>query len=219
MTDTPRLQPFLRPASWLAATVCIAALGACAQAPTADTSAEAAKPAAGSPAGAAYSGHFESPCQQLGEAFYTRDLIDLSNTGGGVQARYGKAIHDAEGCTPASLVVIFRMPPLHWTFDGTAQVQGRTVDRIQIRPVQEGGQLTASHARPGSLEETPTQFLLRRNGQGEGLPVDKAVEQLPTKELRLLDGARLYTSNAEGPSDTYPTEIDLEGYLERAPSP
>lgn len=218
MTDTLRL-PSLRPTSWMAATLCIA-LAACAQPPTAVApAAEAAKPVAAPSTPAAYTGHFESTCQQLGEAFYTRDLIDLSEAGGGLQARYAKAIHDAEGCAPASLVVIFHMPPVQWTFDGTAQVQGRTVDRIQIRPVQDGGQLTASHARPGTLEETPTQFTLRRNGQGRGLPVDKAVEQLPTKELRLLDGARLYTSNAEGPSDTYPTEIDLEGYLERTPAP
>jgi hypothetical protein len=202
----------------LGCSLALVALSACAQTPPAPATATA--PAASAPARAtAYAGHFESDCQQLGEAFYTRDLVDLAPADGGtVQARYAKAFHDAEGCTPASLVVVFHMPPARWTFDGTTQVQGRTVDRIQVQPAP-GGRLTASQARPGSLEETPDQFLMRRQGTGRGLPVDKAVDASPTKELRLLTSQRLYSSTLEGSADAYPTELDLEGYLSRKPTP
>ena len=56
------------------------------------------------------------------------------------------------------------MPPEQWTFDGDIQIQGRSIDRIQTLPTP-GGQLTASQARAGWVAETPTQYLLRRNGQ------------------------------------------------------
>lgn len=201
----------------LGCSLALAALSACVQTPPAPI---AATPAGSEPArAAAYAGHFESDCQQLGEAFYTRDLLDLTPAEGGtVQARYAKAFHDAEGCLPASLVVVFHMPPSRWIFDGTTQVQGRTVDRVQVQPTP-GGRLTASQARPGSLEETPDQFLMRRHGTGRGLPVDKAVDASPTKELRLLTSQRLYSSPLEGNADAYPTELDLSGYLSRAPAP
>lgn len=205
----------------LGCSLALAALSACAQTPPAPaTGAALATPAASAPSrAAAYAGHFESGCQQLGEAFYTRDLVDLTPAEGGtVQARYAKAFHDAEGCTPASLVVVFHMPPARWTFDGTTQVQGRTVDRIQVQPTP-GGRLTASQARPGSLEETPDQFLMRRHSTGRGLPVDKAVEASPTKELRLLTSQRLYSSPPDAPPQDYPTELELESYLSRKPSP
>ena len=210
----------------LLAALCVA-LSACAQPPKASADAPAgssisaaATTAAAAPATrpAAYAGHFESGCQQLGENFFTRDLIDLAPSGTGLEARSAKAIHDAEGCSPASLVVIFHMPPVQWAFDGTTDVQGRTVDRIQTKPGA-NGQLTASHARAGSLGETPTHYLLRRDGKGNGLPVDKAVEQVPSKELRLLTSQRLYTSPSDAAPEAYPTELDLENYLERKPSP
>lgn len=202
----------------LGCSLALAVLSACAQTPPAPATGAASAASAPSRA-AAYAGHFESDCQQLGEAFYTRDLVDLAPAEGGtVQARYAKAFHDAEGCTPASLVVVFHMPPARWTFDGTTQVQGRTVDRIQVQPAP-GGRLTASQARPGSLEETPDQFLMRRHGTGRGLPVDKVVDASPTKELRLLTTQRLYSSTLEGSADAYPTELDLSGYLSRTPAP
>lgn len=203
----PQLTRPQRPTTTLSllAALCVA-LTACAQTPLSPD------------AKAAYAGHFESGCQQLGEAFYTRDLIDLAPSGAGIEARHAKAIHDAEGCAPASLVVIFHMPAVHWTFDGTVEIQGRTVDRIQTQPTA-AGQLTASHARAGWLSETPTQFLLRRNGQGAGLPVDKAVEQVPSKELRLVTSQRLYTSAVDSAPDAYPTELALDDYLERKPAP
>lgn len=206
----------------LLAALCVA-MTACAQtSPPQDAKASSADtaPAANTASSrtAAYAGHFESGCQQLGEAFYTRDLIDLAPAGTGIEARYAKAIHDAEGCAPASLVVIFHMPAVQWSFDGTTQIQGRTVDRIQTKPI-EGGQLTASHARAGWLGETPTQFLLQRHGQGKGLPVDKTVDQVPAKELRLVEGTRLYTSAGDAPPDAYPTDLDLDDYLERKPAP
>lgn len=204
----------------LIAALCMA-LSACALSPSpqAQPSANASKAASVPPSRAtAYAGHFESDCQQLGEAFYTRDLVDLVPAGEGIDARYAKAIHDAEGCAPASLVVVFHMPSVQWAFDGTTQVQGRTVDRIQTKPAA-GGQLVASRARSGWLSETPTQFLLRRNGQGQGLPVDKAVDQVPTKELRLLTSQRLYSSAADSAPDAYPTELDLENHLERKATP
>lgn len=210
-----------RHARLLSCSLVLMILSACAQTPPDPATATA--PAVTAPSApsraAAYAGHFESDCQQLGEAFYTRDLVDLSPAEGGtVQARYAKAFHDAEGCTPASLVVVFHMPPARWTFDGTTQVQGRTVDRIQVQPAP-GGRLTASQARPGSLEETPDQFLMRRSSTGRGLPVDKAVDASPTKELRLLTSQRLYSSALEASANAYPTELDLEGYLSRKPTP
>jgi hypothetical protein len=184
------------------------ALAACAQTPSATPD-----------RAAAYTGHFESGCQQLGEAFYTRDVADLIPAGGGkVNARYAKAIHDADGCGPASLVVVFHLPTVQWTFDGTTQYQGRTVDRIQTQPTG-NGQLTASSARPGWLSETPTQFMLHHNGGAKGLPVDKAVEQLPSKELRYLDGDRLYTSALDSDPNTYPSALSPDDYLERKPAP
>lgn len=188
------------------------ALSACAQSP------QAAVPTASR--AAAYAGHFESECQQLGEDFYTRDLIDLApDDQGGVTARYAKAFHDADGCTPASLVVVFQMPATQWTFDGTTEVQGRTVDRIQTRPATAGGQLTARQARVGSIEETPTHFLMRRHGTGKGMPVEKAVDQAPSKELRLLTSQRLYSSAADAAAGAYPIELDLDNYLQRKPAP
>lgn len=214
---TPSAQPQSRNAALgLLAALCMI-LSACAQTPPAPQ----AKAADDAPSRtSAYAGHFESGCQQLGEAFYTRDLVDLAPAGTGIEARHAKAIHDAEGCPPASLVVIFHMPPVQWTFDGTTQIHGRTVDRILTQPTK-AGQLTASHARAGWLSETPTQFLLQRHGQGKGkgLPVDKAVEQAPTKELRLLTSQRLYTSAVDAAPDTYPTDLDLDDYLERKPAP
>jgi hypothetical protein len=200
----------------LSAALCVM-LSACAQtAPQSAGSASAVIRDAQARA-AAYTGHFESGCQQLGDAFYTKDLVDLTPAGPGIDARYGKAIHDAEGCEPSSLVVIFHLPTVQWVFDGTTQFQGRTVDRIQTMPTG-NGQLTASRARAGWLSETPTQFVLHRNGGGKGLPVDKAVEQTPTKELRYLDGDRLYTSALDGDPMVYPTALSPDDYLERKPS-
>lgn len=218
---------FARPHTALGlGTVLSLVLSACAQAPVAPL--QPAPLAATAPApssrAAAYAGHFESDCQQLGEAFYTRDLVDLVRTPGkdgredGIEAHYAKAFHDMAGCAASSLVVVFHMPPEQWTFDGSLQMQGRTVDRILTRP-HGTGQLTATQARAGWLAETPTQFLLRRNGQGPGLPVDKAVEQVPTKELRLLTSQRLYSSAPSATPDTYPTELDLSSYLQRQPAP
>lgn len=200
------------------------ALSACAQSPQASAAASpAVSPKASPPAAsrsAAYAGHFESDCQQLGENFYTRDLVDLAPADqGGITAHYAKAFHDAEGCQPASLVVVFHMPATQWTFDGTTEVQGRTVDRIQTRPSTAGGLLTASQARPGSIEETSTQFLMRRHGASKALPVDKAVDQVPTKELRLLTSQRLYSSAPDAAPEAYPAELDLENYLQRKADP
>lgn len=228
MTHTARLHATLG----LGAALSLALLSACAQTPHASTpgASPAARPSASAPAptgtpgtsrAAAYTGHFESDCQQLGEAFYTRDLVDLSPNGqGGLSARYAKAFHDADGCAPASLIVVFHMPAARWTFDGTTQVQGRTVDRIQTSAATPGDLLlTASQARPGWLDETPTQFLLKRDGKGKGLPIDKAVAQPPGKELRLLTSQRLYSSTPDDNAEAYPTALELESYLHRKPPP
>ena len=49
--------------------------------------------------------------------------------------------------------------------------------------------------------------------------MDKAVEQLPSKELRYLDGQRLYTSALDSDPNVYPTELSPDDFFERKPAP
>lgn len=157
-----------------------------------------------------YRGVFQSQCQPLTEGLEFVDRIELTPQGSTVAVQYRKQFFGGTGCKADTLLVTFNLPVSQWTVGEAVTLQGKPGHRITTATPD--GQITATPARPGAVEDKGDTFVLRfGEGGSKQLPVEKKTQGGRTKELRLVDGDRLYVSDQTAANDTdYPQTVDFD---------
>lgn len=162
------------------------------------------------PPAQAYQGRFQSDCRAIATDLHGQDIVEIKpgaagKEGSAVTAHYRQSLFAKSDCAASSLIVTLNLPPVTWTFDGTATVGGKKVDLVTV--TGSAGMLTATIAQPARVTDTDENVVIRI-GKDQQTFVGKSVDASTDKELRRLEAGTLYMGNTP-PLDAqgYPTAL------------
>jgi hypothetical protein len=159
----------------------------------------------------AYNGLFISPCSELDNGLYFADALELKpKNGTTVNAQYIKAFFSSSQCETDSRLVQLRMPLATWEIVGLVTINDKSVDQVKV--TLGAGLITGVISNASKVKETAAMFDISYGNKDSNLPLQKQSDGAVEKELRLLDGNKLYFSDSGSPTsgDGFPTGLALD---------
>lgn len=161
------------------------------------------------PITAAYTGLFISNCSSVNEKLYSADALQLKPRDEKiVDAQYIKVFFRSPNCDRPSQLIKFEMPAATWEFIGQTLIDGKMVEQVIVNLPQ--GQLKGTIADDKRVKATKTSFLIQYGDAADDvLPLEKETDLSVEKELRYIDGNKLYFSDPGLPlsADGFPTGL------------
>jgi hypothetical protein len=195
---TPLLSSLRHALSGVAMAALLTVVAACASAPTkAPAHAHGQNPTALSDR---YQGLFLAACTELTEGLYYADAMQLKPIDAThVEAAYFKAFFSTTDCAGNSRLVRFALPVATWKIVGQTLIGDKMVDQVLV--TLPAGPMTVVISNPDKVKETSDQFVISYGTQNGSIPLQKLTKGSVDKELRLIEGAQLFMSDA-APSDS-----------------
>lgn len=155
-----------------------------------------------------YQGIFLAPCSEMAEGLYYSDAMQLTPVDAThVEAAYFKAFFSASDCSGNSRLVRFALPTATWEILAQTLVGDKMVDQVIV--TLPAGSMTAVINNADKVKETDEQFVISFGQKDSSIPLQKTTLGSVAKELRLIEGKQLFTSDDASPAspDGFPSAL------------
>lgn len=167
-----------------------------------------------------FEGKFVTDCNKIEmSGIFYRDVLDLQPTSKTqLSAAYIKVFFSDEQCTAAHQIIQMKLPKGTWTLVEPEKpvANDPKIGRILVQlPAGKIEGVVKNQERAGVTDQS---IVIKNLSSKKALfEIDRAVAALTTKELRLVEGDKLYSQDDSAPLDKqgFPTKITKEGFFSR----